>query len=553
MGENYVRSEFKIVAEIDGKKFRDVVSISATFGLNSIPTATLQVATGREVNTEEYATIHTAISTLRTRSKAKVTLTVKTNAGQKDKMMEDGDYVIFEGYYSGIGYQRSTSNSTYTIHLIHWIDDLNCSSMLNGNWFQGAPHNMASAAGCFVLDDGSDAGAAPGLAGADELVNKANMETDFWEEVIKPVFVKIAGLKHPNDGSPNGLAGQPVNMAGDGGIGGADNKAALDALKRMPGDSPVPGRLPLNLAGLDDILISYSATMGITHMFTNGMAYSSFWGKLVGELGSSFLFAVSPSAEFANVIPYFGGLAMVDGIGGDQSTISADEYNYASFNCNVANLIESVDIFYAQQASSGYGGGGVVNGKMEYYNPWGRFPLENRDFRGHILVRDPPAWIANCVPQALACPGTTLPPNGDAHTPQHGQQTGSGGALNAVQSEKNVQDSGILDRYAEHWFKTAVLSQRTGELSGKLRFDISPGCTVKIEAPDSALGAEKLDLYASVTQVSFVINAEQHVAGTSFTFTNVRNQHENQDQNLVKNVPPLYKMAWNGCPLAVKK
>ena len=107
MAEPYVRSEFKLIADIDGIIFKDVVGISATFGLNSIPTATLHVASGHAVGGARdggnFATIHYALSQLKPRTKAKVTLTVKTNDGQIDKMMPDGDYVIFEGYYAGIG------------------------------------------------------------------------------------------------------------------------------------------------------------------------------------------------------------------------------------------------------------------------------------------------------------------------------------------------------------------------------------------------------------------------------------------------------------------
>jgi hypothetical protein len=548
MAEPYVRSEFKLIADIDGIIFKDVVGISATFGLNSIPTATLHVASGHAVGGARdggnFATIHYALSQLKPRTKAKVTLTVKTNDGQIDKMMPDGDYVIFEGYYAGIGYQRSVSNSTYTIHLLHWIDDLNCSSMLNGNWFQGAPHDLAQSASSFAASGGGGSGyanIAPVVDLQSELINKGNMEGDLWAKVIKPIFEKVADMPHVHvqDGSGN------VGGGGAGGIGGGDNKAAQDALKKMPGLAPIPGILPMALGDLDELVISYSANMGISHLLLNGIAYNSFWSKLIGELGASFLFGVSPGVEFANVIPYFGGLST------PWRTIAADEYNYASFNCNVASLIESVNIFYAQQSSSGYDRGGEAPTPMTYYTPWGLFPEKNQDFRGQILVRDPPAWISNPTPQAPMTPGTTIVPNGCSHTPQHGSGTPTGGAMTAPEAEQNIKSSGVLTRYCEHWFKSAVLGQRSGELSGKLRFDIAPGSTIKIQTPNSALGDES-DMYAMVTQVSYVINAEQHVAGTSFSLTSIRTDTENYDNNLTAATPPMYKTAWSGGPLTIK-
>lgn len=545
MAEPYVRSEFQITAEIDGVTFKDVVAISATFGLNSIPTATLQVATGINVRTDEAATIHTAINNLKPRSKAKVTLTVKTNSGQIAKMMPDGDYVIFEGYYAGVGYQRSHTSATCSIHLLHWIDDLNCSSMLNGNWFHGCPHDMAQAASQFSVQGGGagDAIISPIIDVAPNIVTMGNLTGDLWEQVIKKIFEAVANMPHPKEQNEEGNEGG----AGEGGVGGGDNKAAQDALKRIPGEAPEPGVLSMDLKGLDAITFQKNVNDGITHMLISGMGYTSFWGKLVGELGASFLFAVSPSVEFANVIPYFGGLST------PYMTIHADEYNYASFNCSVANLIESVDMYYSQQSHTGYAGGGKAPTPMSYYRPWGRYPATNQDFRGHILVRDPPPWISNASPDPIFSPGTTLPPNGDSHKPQHGKEQPTGGVLRPAEAEKNVKDSDVVTRICEHWFKSAVLGQRQGELSGKLRFDIAPGSIVKIMAAEKELGAMKFALYAAVTQVSYVINAEQHVAGTSFSLTNLRNENENKIETLVKNRPPLYSTPWVGGPLAVKK
>ena len=85
MAEPYVRSEFKVTAEIDGITFNDVVGMSATFGLNSIPSATLHVASGKDVYTGNEATIHSALDKLRPRTKATVTLSVKTTGGEKEK------------------------------------------------------------------------------------------------------------------------------------------------------------------------------------------------------------------------------------------------------------------------------------------------------------------------------------------------------------------------------------------------------------------------------------------------------------------------------------
>jgi len=112
-----------------------------------------------------------------------------------------------------------------------------------------------------------------------------------------------------------------------------------------------------------------------------------------------------------------------------------------------------------------------------------------------------------------------------------------------------------------HWYKSSILGQRYGELSGKLRFDIAPGSIVKVEPPVTAIEGEKTAMYGAVVQVSFVINSEQHTAGTSFAFSHLRTEKENDIGNahskrhFVGTVAPLYKKEepgspWPGGPLA---
>ena len=530
------RTEFSITLEIGGATFKDVVAVSATFGVNSIPTASVQVATGAEARTGDKATIHTAFPSFQPRMPAKIRLTVKNTYGANPGL-SDGTYVIFDGYYAGCGYQRSVSNAVFTINLIHWIDDLNCSCMLNGNWFQGAPHDMAQAACQFTLAPGGSGIIAPIVDLArGGLFSNGNVTTNFWAKSLKPLLEKIAlDMPHPN--------AQTGTLAGGGGGGDSgDNAAAADALKRMYGE------LPLNLGGLDPVVQWYSFNNGISHMLISGIAYSSFWSKLVGELGASFMFGVSPSADIATVFPYFGGFRT------PWKTITAGEYNYANFSTNTATLIESVDIFYSSQASSNYDIGGETVTPMIYYRPWGRFPQDGagKNMRGHILVRDPPGWLANPVAHSTMAPPTIFDPGIDTLAPQQGNAAPANGALRAPEAEQNVKDGRILDLYAEHWYKSALLSQRQGELSGILRFDIAPGSTVLIEAPTDREGTGDpihVNLYGLVTQVSYVINAEQHVAGTSLSLISLRTEEENQNDLLTSDPPPLYTKGWPGGPL----
>lgn len=546
MAEKFVRSEFELTAEftdaITGASkavFKDIVSISATFALNSIPVASLVVACGYEIQSGEPATIHTAINTLKPRDKVTVRLTITSNDGDVS-MSPGGAAVIFAGYYAGLGYQRSNNSASYTLHLIHWLDDLNCSSMINGNWHPGVPHDLAQAANMDVAMMKGGSGVTnpvPIIDQTNSIITQPHMEEDLWGKVLKPVFKNIASFHHPRE--------QGVDRD-DNPLTNGNNAAAISALDRMPGSAPVPAKLPLYLGGANAQAIQRGANLGLSSIAKEGMAYSSFWSKLIGEFAPSFLFAISPCPEFANVIPFFGGLKE------PWKVIDGREYTHANFNSSLATLIESIEIRYSQKPTSSWALGGRTT-SLSYYHPWGRFPLKNEDLRGQIIVKEPPGWLANIIPQTTYAPLTTGFGQrlGDCSAPGKGPPATTPGTLQPAETEQNIKDSNLLNLFCEHWYKTDVLSQRYGELSGKLRFDIAPGSLVKVLAPELSTESE-IAIYAAVTHVSFLINAEQHTAGTSFTLLNLRTEVENNDDLFTSDAPPLYPDgAWSGGPLVV--
>jgi hypothetical protein len=550
LAENFVRSEFQLTAEFTDAQsgvrkamFKDIVSMSATFALNSIPVASLVVACGYDVRDEKKpATIASALEVLKPRDKVKVTLTVRSNDGETS-LMPDGRGVIFEGYYAGTGYQRSNNSASYTLHLIHWLDDLNCSSMINGNWHPGVPHDLAQAANADVaearggsnLNNAGVTNAVPIVDRTNSIIKQSNMRADLWEKVLKPMFKEIASFSHPREQS----YAKDNNPLTNG-----NNAAAMAALERMPGTAPLPAKLPLFMGGVNAKAIENGANKGISLIAKSGMAYSSFWGKLVGEYAPAFLFAVSPCPEFANVIPFFGGLR------GFWKEIDGREYNYANFNSSMASLIESIEIRYSQKQTSNWAVGGRGQA-LSYYRPWGRFPKKNKDLRGQIIVKDPPGWLAEAITQGAYAPLTTGFGQrvGDTMAPGKGPAAPPAGTLRPADTESNIEKSNLINLFCEHWYKTEVLSQRYGELSGKLRFDIAPGSIVKINKPDLATSSERA-VYAAVTHVSYLINAEQHTAGTSFTLLNLRSELENNDSLFTSETPPLYPDGkWVGGPL----
>lgn len=550
MADQFVKVKLGLYAEIKTQsgvvKFDDIVSMSATFGLNSIPTASMVVAVGEDPRRNKIATIHKQKSKLRPRDQVKIFVKMIPQSGATEKVPGQR-YKVFEGYLSGIGYQRSHNSANFVINVVHWIDDLNNSGALTGNWMPGSAYDMAQAAVYNNLVPGGGLGL--GTAQVDprySIVTIDNASTDLWERVIKPIYVELAQWAYgrQQDVPANGQAIGTNSAA----IGIGDGVLKPGALNRMPGDDGKkyykPIGLELNGLGMET---QDSIRLALQMSNSRSFAYTTFWGKLVGEAAPQFFFAVSPAVDWALPIPFFAALKK------EWITVKADEYSYANFNANMSQLIECVDVFYPAGANpmSTAGMGGTDPQGQE--RPLGYFP-EKPIKRGLKLYKEPPAWLSNVVPWQQMSPGSTGeggPVPGDMAFPNSGAPFSivdpPGALINKLKS------SGVATKLAEHWYKSELLYQRYGEMSGMLRFDIAPGSIVKIETPPRDVKwyyAKEPYMFATVTQVSFAINAERAMAGTSFSLAHIRTAEENDDSQITAEKPPLFKQEWSGSPLA---
>lgn len=547
--EPYASARFKVwaVFETSGGsvRFDDVISASASFALNTIPTASLVVAVGFNAVTMQPATIHSAKSRLKARDKVKVYLTIFPGAGDTERLRA-GTYTIFEGFFVGIGYQRAHNNANYVLNLTHWLDDLSNSSAINGDWFPGAPHDFAQQAAYDRIQEAADVTTfSPVPSFANEFCSHANVTGDLWERVIKALFKKLAGYSDAREQKPGPSPGK--------------NDAALAALEKMPGDGENYYKpLEFQLGAADSTNISESFAKYFTSTIGTSFVQNSFWGKLVTEYAAQFLFAISPAVKWALPVPFCAGLRWQKG----GKLIRATEYTYANFNANMSQLIESVEVAFPVSTNTGLPQAADPPAgfeRLSYYRPVAYFPPELKQAkRGLKLFKTAPLWAANADPATLAGLRTTVeartvvaPKDGDDKLPDDVKDTGT-----AYKSLKDVMAS-----FAQHMFVTEVLQQRYGELSGPLRFDIAPGSVVKIGTPPrdrvNFVEVEKGDddpkeyVIASVVSVSYVINAERATAGTSFTIAHTKTESEVKGDSIYAvDTPPLYGQAWQGGPLA---
>lgn len=540
MGTNFIPYKLALRLEIDEKIIYDVVSINATFELNGIPSASVEVAAGTSLKDGSSAKAETNFfDNIKLRTRARVLMDVI--AGDVDNsalsaiiaLPPGKDYVIFDGYYIGTGWVRTREQARFRVHLIHWIDDLNCSSMINGNYVPGMPADLAQAAvniSWSLIADNNIAGISQTAA-----ITDANIAGDLWSDNIKKVFLRVANLPH----FKQQRLGPPLGNE-------TKNDAALAALARMPGDdSSNKADLRLKIQGdLQQATLTTSFRKTLTEMIKNNMGQTSFWGKLIGEFCPEFLIAVAPAAERADVIPFFGGLNR------PWVVINANDYTTATFNCAATNLIESVNLFHSMRNEVGITLTGekpetAANITPNFYAPFGEYPAAGQtEKRGFIMVKKPPRWLANGSPEGGIVKRTSDALQ-DTHTGNRNPgRSPPGGEPSSPEAQASLTD--VANNFCEHWYKTAVLAQRQGELSGKLRFDIAPGSIVKILLPATSSDAAKV-YFAAVMSVSYVIDAEKAMSGTSFTLTAMRTEKENNDPTLTSSASPLYQgRGWSG-------
>jgi hypothetical protein len=540
LNPNYVHTKYKIEATIGDIDFdNDIVAISASFPLNTIPTASLTVAVGHDARSgrKTKAKIHAAKKNLKPREKVEVWLTITPTAGRTEKM-ENGRIKIFEGYLVSIGYQRSHNSANYVINVVHWLDDLNNSSALNGKWFPNAPFLMAQNAAFEALQtsDGNVWSPVPIIDANEQIITESNISQNLWGSVIKPIFKTMAQW-NTSTNSPN--------------------NAADKALDRMPDEAPSingPAKLSLDISG-----VGLNAEMSIRQALTKdaieSFAYTTFWSTLVGDYAAQFFFAVSPCIDKAYVIPFFGGLKFN---GSDKLTIHADDYSYANFNSTMHQLIESVTVFWPAQMDPMLHLGGDMQSSDKFSTPSGQWPdvnvAQQNNKQGLKLFKDLPTWLANTSPWPIMCGPTTGEGGkrpGDCLAPQTGESTLPPKWKKPAELAEDMGGGNkICERFAKHFYHTEFLSQRYGELSGKLRFDIAPGSIVKIKLPDTELD-DQGDLIAAVTKVSYAINSERALAGTSFDLSYIRTEDEdNLINKITQDTAPLYSgQKWSGYTL----
>lgn len=550
----------------------DVVGCVLDYGLNEIPSCTLSVALGRQVDTLKAATLHRFFDAFPNFIPVKVFLQAGVTWGHDFEEWPEEPQLIFDGYSASAAFRTTHDTVEFVLSLTHWLADLNFSSALSETVSPASPVNIAYASAMSSLTPTAQAhdtwwGA---TAAATGLV--AVTGTDFWgyrladNKVfgLKSVLSTICGTNHFNwlDLSQLGLCQQDSVQKH------RTNAAALRALNRFE---------PFYTAGADSTgaagtaardyfygvplamrktVLSANASqrlgMDIGHGLIRDLIHNTMWDRLVAGYAPNYLFSLVPLVSRALVVPFTPGLRQTDKDGNflGHRVIYAREYDHFETQNVIPRPIRGVGLLINRSLDPmGARAAGMANAPS--IGTAG--PLYDTCQDGIILFKRPPPWLADLVIWSNATSPTTT--QNQINTNQQGN---ANTATLPAASQPQVQDFVLWTAFARTLYVQEVLRHRQGRVSGKLRFDICPGSSVAIEVPKDKFVQAEIDpdqtgeltlLHGTVLRVTTTINAEAQRASTAYHLCYLRTATEDTDDKTSVDGHPIWEKQWYGAPL----
>jgi hypothetical protein len=552
--KNWVVNSFpdshSCILNIDGVGEFQLAALTIRRALNQIPRATCLVATGRDARSPTVsATIHTAGPSLLQMRKA--TITLKPEGEWIPGGDEwNGEQVIFDGYYVGPGHQMVLGKIQPVLYLVDWLIDLVDSSTLSARQHPQNPGSLVMPA---VSPSGSGVVGPPIYVSThfEHAAIRSKVKSDLWTG-IKTMLCSLAQEDR-------------FNLAcGNGGLGAGDkrsNARALNALSRIEGPADACkldykfGK-PLSLRTEDVPNVEDAVAESIVHHTFESFAQLDFWSAIVGVYCPMFNLALVPLTDRALIV------ADTPGLRGEVHRIIApDEYGSLQAMTSLTRPLRGVGVYGDYESLT----------KWEVTEPGrpgsicvgGEFVVDSVDTAdgAYLVVRSPP-WLRMVTLSAILAGQTSgvtknQPTTTETDEPARAElpdDPAEAEIPTATPGEILPKIRSLYDRFAQSVYVANMLRNRTAQLSGKLRFDISPGSLVQIESkPEQFLqGLDSLavPLVAQVMEVNIHISSEASLCGTTLTLTHLRTIQENlEDRTSVSEHPLFGPDVFRGAPL----
>jgi len=556
---------------VDGIRFQ-CVEFFWNFSLNQIPVARVGLAVGRDAASLATAHVHTEAGheALLDMKPAKVVLSPKGDwdEGRVGVWEAAGEQVVFEGYIGGTGYQTSAGSLQYVVSLVHWLSDLQFSSIVSNQTHPGSPANYQWRAS---FQSTNFTGGEPkpqflSTSAAAGVFSSDRIRDDLWGQSLHQLFCGLSkhNMLHMRN---TGLEQQRIDDLAELKV----NQISQDALKRIecnqrvvyekdggpaveftPTDHPrgateeligetpeagamSPYHVPLKFASAaasQDVATAIGRWC--SHRTLDTYYHTSVWDVLVGGLLPQFGAALVPKIRTAQVIPFTPGLRRTY----STALLAEDWVSISPLHTKNRPIYGTVLTPKSlASATDGLTHAAPLNFVGGFFSPYTAGDVEHA--RGMLRFANPPPWL-NELLVARAYRSNRDGKRRVAVRPKAREATPK------QLTYRSIQD--YYTAYAKAAYYREVLQGRQATLTGKVRFDVAPGTTVRVVA-GARVANKKSDMIGEVLSVTGQLNSITKTAYTSFQLGYVRTDAENESDATSTDSHPLFETTFAGAPL----
>lgn len=518
---------------VDGKEY-ELVRTNVTYQLNTIPYASFMVAVGRGHSALTPAAIHKNRFTVQVPVELWVEL--RPLAGESEDVYPGGEFKLFEGYLTGVSWNKSLQHEHAILHAKNWLLDMDYSSSLSDSSHPLNPSQFSYRASHIIPGSG---GISWTPQTGNGFITASTLAQDFWAEGL---FKWLFALTQDDLINTVELAhiGQP-----------GKNDTAAKALSRFTTARGHYVPLAMDMEGVDSASAAASVWDDVTRETYDSFANVTLWNKLVGDFATRYMFAVVPRVEDALVVPYIPGLSSIWPGDSDPAiaTIKAKDYALMGSSAQLMRLLRGVGVFSGVDDRTGCNGtepGGAPK-RLGIGGWWGP---QNVD-QGMMMLKQGPRWVTGMIAPdrySLYSAGAGVEPVGTAMHPG----AGAAGGGPPEPKELKKKNKFLLDRFAHSLYVYEQLRLRQLELSGKARFDLCPGSTVSIEVAGDRFIEDNVltkTLVGDVARITYTIDSETPRISTDFHLAHLRTVDENKIPSYSVPRHPFWKNPWPGAGL----
>ena len=492
------------------KPLCELVSFSATFSLNEIPSATVVPAFGTDMMYDAGILTYSRLQQLVIDSTpVGVYLTVihstKSFSNKKDKQYwPDETCCIFKGYVQPPVFEITAYNSGRSITLWHWLSSLANISLLTTACDIGNPIETAMQSYYFEPSR-------VGQVWQPTLTTKVDVST-IWDDAIKILYLDLLDW-----GNAANLKDKYNPFVG------VQRKRLRTVINKIDQDLEVNEKLSNGAPYLNQLICT-----DIKKDCSSDFVQTDGWSKLISDYFPSYLLAISPQVDKATIIPV-------------PCTINKDEVTEITLSEEftiqampfVAKKISRMTCVAIESQNN--------NGKpvgTAHYVGLGTYPPKGLLKEGINVTIGFPDWIT--------APGvSSIPTSPDVldffDAPEEALAAAKDKEI--VAKKLNEVQTTVGQQYAQMAYLTQAFNSTFVRVSMPVNMTICPGAMVKLNLDEKG----ELAFYGTVASVNVNFTAGNTALTTVLTLSNIRDSVSIDDliDNPQKNVG-FYKKQWSG-------